>query len=408
METVKTVIRRSHMKSKDGCQACKRRRVKYDEFQPICRKCLFTGSECQYYRPYAAQATDGFAPLWWPTHVEQTCMQWKETGNPPFPMLTVAASLGWHAIPLADLRYLYQTALAVSVLDLSGTSDMCLLLDEFRTMFQLATKFDFVAHMLSAASAERLAIRAKSHEASVDAYRYHTLAFRGLRQAMQTFSRNNVDAILATALGLRSIMAIVDCISQAAYQMRAWSKESVFYRLFEYDLRYNTAKAVITPYHQSDPIGGNKSRYAVARELFNESINAMNMLAACFRSNQNFAAVTRQLRDVLTVAHERYQMDISAKDQYRLIYPFTAWFTKNSAASFVDLSKRDPLLFLFFDAYIDYPFLASMRLKGILEINKKMERESWFTCAACYAFHSFDQMMRFPLRTVEMYQLYHT
>lgn len=36
-------------------------------------------------------------------------------------------------MPLTDLRYLYQTALAVSVLDLSGTSDMCLLLGEFRT-----------------------------------------------------------------------------------------------------------------------------------------------------------------------------------------------------------------------------------------------------------------------------------
>ncbi|UKZ57193.1 hypothetical protein TrVGV298_011045 [Trichoderma virens] len=226
MESIKTVIRRSHVKSKNGCQACKRRRVKCDEFRPICRKCLFTGSECQYYRPHAAQATDAFDLLWWPTNIEQSCMQWKETGNPPFPSLKIATSLGWHSMPLADLRYLYQTALAVSVLDLSGTSDMCLLLGEFRTMFQLATTFDFVAHMLAAASAERLAIRAKSHEASVDAYRYHTLALRGLRQAMQAFSRSNADAILVTALGCsyqmpdcRSLMAIVDCISQAACQM---------------------------------------------------------------------------------------------------------------------------------------------------------------------------------------------
>lgn len=94
------------------------------------RKCLFMGSECQYDEP---QSTDAFNPLWWPTHIEQSCMQWKETGTPPFPTLKVATSLGWHAMPLAELRYLYQTALAVSVLDLSGTSDMCLLLGEFRT-----------------------------------------------------------------------------------------------------------------------------------------------------------------------------------------------------------------------------------------------------------------------------------
>lgn len=190
------------------------------------RKCLLTGSECQYYGPHEVEASDALEPLWWPTHIEKSCMQWKETGYPPFPTLKIAASLGWHTMPLAELRYLYQTGLAVSVLDISGTSDMCLLLGEFRTyvsslrllrliliklcrMFQLATSFSFVAHMLAAASAERLAIRAKSHQASVDAYRYHTLALSGLRQAMQSFSKSNADAILATALG-------------CSYQMPDW------------------------------------------------------------------------------------------------------------------------------------------------------------------------------------------
>ncbi|PTB41311.1 hypothetical protein M441DRAFT_79471 [Trichoderma asperellum CBS 433.97] len=409
METIKTVMQRSHVKSKNGCQACKRKRVKCDEFRPTCRKCLLTGSECQYYRPHAVEASDALEPLCWPAHIEQSCMQWKETGYPPFPTLKIATSLG----------------LAVSVLDISGTSDMCLLLGEFRTMSQLATSFSFVAHMLAAASAERLAIRAKSHQASVDAYRYHTLALSGLRQAMQSFSKSNADAILAAALGCsyqmpdcRSLMAIVDCISQAAYQMRTWFKESVFYSLFEYDLRYKTEETGSTPSHKPNRIAENKIRDAFATQLFVEGINAMNRLTICFKQNQSIAAVTRQLRDVLTITHEGCQTDIPAKEQYRLIYPFTAWFTKNSAASFIDLSNGDPLLFLFLAHMyavvvtlvvalpeIDYPFFASMRLKGILAIYNKMERGSWFTCAACHAFHSFDQMMYFPLRTVEVYQI---
>lgn len=99
----------------------------------LSRRCLLTGSECEYYKSTVTQVTDIFDSLWWPTHIEKSCIQWKETGKPPFPTLKIATSLGWHNMPLADLRYLYQTALAVSVLDLSGTSDMCLLLGEFRT-----------------------------------------------------------------------------------------------------------------------------------------------------------------------------------------------------------------------------------------------------------------------------------
>lgn len=34
MTTVKPVLRRSHTKSKSGCQACKQRHVKCDEFRP--------------------------------------------------------------------------------------------------------------------------------------------------------------------------------------------------------------------------------------------------------------------------------------------------------------------------------------------------------------------------------------
>lgn len=200
--------------------------------------------------------------------------------------------------------------------------------------------------------------------------------------------------------------------------MRTWFKESVFYSLFEYDLRYKTEETGSTPSHKPNRIAENKIRDAFATQLFVEGINAMNRLTICFKQNQSIAAVTRQLRDVLTITHEGCQTDIPAKEQYRLIYPFTAWFTKNSAASFIDLSNGDPLLFLFLAHMyavvvtlvvalpeIDYPFFASMRLKGILAIYNKMERGSWFTCAACHAFHSFDQMMYFPLRTVEVYQI---
>lgn len=76
-------------------------------------------------------------------------------------------------------------------------------------MFQLAVSFDYVAHMLVSASAERLKIRTESDDAVVDAYRYQAMALRGIREAVLTISRDNADAILAAALG-------------CAYQMPDW------------------------------------------------------------------------------------------------------------------------------------------------------------------------------------------
>ena len=69
--------------------------------------------------------------------------------------------------------------------------------------FKLAVTFDFVADAMAAESAERLALVTKSYKASQDASQYRRLGLQRLEQAMQSFSRNNADAILCALLTWR-------------------------------------------------------------------------------------------------------------------------------------------------------------------------------------------------------------
>lgn len=72
-------------------------------------------------------------------------------------------------------------------------------------MLQLATTFDFVAHMVAATSAEWLALRCKSLHALQHASRYRSLALRGMAEALKSLSRENADAILAAFLIYSSV-----------------------------------------------------------------------------------------------------------------------------------------------------------------------------------------------------------
>lgn len=70
-------------------------------------------------------------PVLWTADVEQSCIEWKATGVPPFPVLSVVRSPSWHHMSLVNLRYLYNMALIASTLELSGMSGACLSWAEF-------------------------------------------------------------------------------------------------------------------------------------------------------------------------------------------------------------------------------------------------------------------------------------
>ena len=67
---------------------------------------------------------------------------------------------------------------------------------------QLAHRFDFVAHAITGHSAARLAVVSKTSAAFDEATYYCNLAIQGLTRAINSFSRDNADAILCASLCL--------------------------------------------------------------------------------------------------------------------------------------------------------------------------------------------------------------
>jgi hypothetical protein len=89
--------------------------------------------ECVYLVRDNSPSPEPNAELAWPDAIEKACNEWKATGRPPFPRLVLPGSPSWHNMPAAELRYIYHMALVDGMLDVSGTSNMCLLWGEMRT-----------------------------------------------------------------------------------------------------------------------------------------------------------------------------------------------------------------------------------------------------------------------------------
>lgn len=204
-------------------------------------------------------------------------------------------------------------------------------------------------------------------------------------------------------------------IEQVANRMKPWLDRSAFNRIFALELPYpeNEEQAAATPPETEDV----EQRFAIIRTLLAEGVNSVNGLAFCYQSDRDLSAVLRQLRDVMRLVHEQLGSDITAEDQYRLIYPFTAWFVKSSAASFVSLSKKSPYMLVFLlHLYavvvaltialprIDIPLFAKYRLRAILQICHFLKDEPGFLCQRCNGLHAYQEIMSFPLKSVSAYQ----
>lgn len=93
-------------------------------------RCLSSKITCKYPDQTEVEDPDEkeASALWWPVDIEKSCEQWKESGEPPF--VSLSPSPSWHNMDMKDLKYIYKMALVANILDLSNTTNICLLWGE--------------------------------------------------------------------------------------------------------------------------------------------------------------------------------------------------------------------------------------------------------------------------------------
>ena len=97
------------------------------------------------------------------------------------------------------LLYLVSTVLNVRLVQ-SQVFYWLRLRADFSSFLQIAAKVDFAAYAMIVISANHLASITKSVVMLEDALYYQSLAFKGLRNALNSFSKNNSDSVLAASI----------------------------------------------------------------------------------------------------------------------------------------------------------------------------------------------------------------
>ncbi|KAF2843736.1 hypothetical protein M501DRAFT_925839 [Patellaria atrata CBS 101060] len=232
--------RRSHTKSRKGCKTCKKRHIRCDETFPQCRNCTKHQVRCDYMDNPTAAAPDSpkgsqSANLLWTPEIERSIDRWQQTGEFPFPELVVYPQPHWQSYQKTDLRLIHNLASISNGMIRSKTSRLTIWTDCLPKFLSLAASHPFVMHALLAFSASHLSWVATSPETKQLGQQHGSVAFKGLQDAIASFSRANSDAALAASMLLSwqatdwrawaPLMATTKTIITA---MQQWRHESIF------------------------------------------------------------------------------------------------------------------------------------------------------------------------------------
>ncbi|KAJ5391099.1 hypothetical protein N7509_006589 [Penicillium cosmopolitanum] len=193
--------RRTHTKSRNGCDQCKRRRVKCDEKGPPCSNCTSRELQCSYLRAPPRDGHDhghghGDAPP-----RPNTSISTRDSGTPrPAAPISPAASTPSTISPVRDLELMHQFST-----DTFRT--LCTGPLEFEvwqiTIPRLALRYDFLMNGILAVASLHLAtiVESPTSLAYIDtALQYHNLTFGPFRIAIDNLTPQNCEAVLAQSI----------------------------------------------------------------------------------------------------------------------------------------------------------------------------------------------------------------
>ncbi|TPX08761.1 uncharacterized protein E0L32_009823 [Thyridium curvatum] len=252
--------RRSHTKSRKGCDACKRRHIRCDENFPQCRNCTKHKIRCPYNDipvPDDRSTTPDKPDLMWTPEIEAVIEQWQRTGIFPFPSLNIYPAPNPQVFTVEELRLIHHAASISHQLRLIDADGFTIWTRQIPTIIKIGATQGYVMHSLLAFSAMHLAFLTDCPLVGNMAYEHRGIALKGLQEAIGTFSRETSDAILAASLVLswqatdwRSWTQLMQGTRSVIEAMDPWKHESQFGDFIAESSTFPTAPPSPTPDHK--------------------------------------------------------------------------------------------------------------------------------------------------------------
>ncbi|KAH9435225.1 hypothetical protein MCOR02_004175 [Pyricularia oryzae] len=252
--------RRSHTKSRKGCETCKRRHIRCDETFPQCRNCTKHKIRCPYNDIPMSDERSGSPDqpdLMWTPEYKAVIEQWQNTGVFPFPGMNIYPTPNPQYLSTEDLRLIHHVA-SISDQMLSMDADgFTLWTRQIPTLIKIGATTPYVMHALLAFSAMHIAFLTDCPLVGNMAYEHRGIALKGLQEAIGTFSRETSDAILAASLVLswqatdwRSWTHLMQGTRVVMEAMEPWKHESQFGDFIAESSTFPTAPPSPTPDHK--------------------------------------------------------------------------------------------------------------------------------------------------------------
>lgn len=230
--------RRSHTKSRKGCETCKRRHIRCDESFPQCRNCTKHNCRCPYMDmpPQDERASSPErADLLWTSAIEAEIQTWQQTGTFPFPDLYIYPAPQPHFYSMEDLRLIHHVASVSSELSIHGAGNFTIWTRQVPLFIKIGANYPFVMNALLALSATHLAWLTECPMTANMAHEHRGIALKGLHEAIGGFSAQNSDAVLAASMLLswqatewHGWTQLMHGTSSVIDAMQPWKHESQF------------------------------------------------------------------------------------------------------------------------------------------------------------------------------------
>ncbi|KAI0403399.1 hypothetical protein F4802DRAFT_608139 [Xylaria palmicola] len=320
--------RRSHTKSRKGCDSCKRRHIRCDENFPQCRNCTKHKVRCPYNDitavPDERATTPDKPDLMWTPDIETTIAEWQHSRIFPFPDLVLVAPAPQY-YTVEELRLIHHVAAISHELNACDANNFTLWTRQIPVILTIAASQRYVMHALLAFSAEHIAFLTSCPLVGNMAYEHRGLALKGLQEAIGSFSPDNSDAVLAASLVLswqatdwRSWTQLMQGTSSVIEAMEPWKDKSHFGDFIAESSTFPSAPP--SPQPDRKPNQPHKEDL----EAFQRIINQLTKVEAHLKHNKEDYQLIQQLASFLKGARKVSPIQ-SIEDQFDRLRSLRTW-----------------------------------------------------------------------------------